>query len=128
MSTPPLDPITIGIAVASLVVGAGAAQYLGPYLVIGLGALLGSMIALRSAVDVPNGWRAMIFALVMIALSMSIAIPFAEGMAAVVGKDWKWLAFPVATGLAAMGERGWGALWEKVKKLWFTALDNMRPS
>jgi hypothetical protein len=124
MSHPPLDPISVGIAVATLVVGAGSAQYAGPYLVIFIGALLGSMIALRRRDPGPR-MHAALFVVILIVWSMSLTVPIAEGTAAAAGKDWKWLAFPVATGLAALGE-DWERVGAKVKSLYFAALDRMR--
>jgi hypothetical protein len=104
MSHPPLDPVSLGIAAASGVVGIGAAQYIGPYLVIGLGATFGALLALRRSEKDRTGGQAVLTIAALVLWSMMLTMPVAEFFAGFVGRDWKWLAFPVATGLAWVGD------------------------
>ena len=126
MSHPPLDPVSVGIAAASGIVGVGAAQYIGPYLVIALGGLFGALLALRRSDQERTGFQAMTFAGALVLWSLVITMPLAEGAAGIVGRDWKWLAFPVATGVAWVGD-DWpgmaGKALARVKRLLYSWLD-----
>lgn len=125
-ATPPLDPVSVAIAAASGVVGVGAAQYIGPYLVIGLGGLFGALLALRRSEQERTGLQALGFGAALVVAATMVTVPLAESAAALAGKDWKWLAFPIATGVAWVGD-GWHAFaeraWKRVSKRVFAWMD-----
>lgn len=125
-SPPPLDPVSVAIAAASGVVGVGAAQYIGPYLVIGLGGLFGALLALRRSEQERTGWQALWFGAALVVTATVVTVPLAESAAALAGKDWKWLAFPVATGIAWIGD-DWpaftGRVWKRFSKRVFAWMD-----
>lgn len=101
--TPALDPVSVATAAVAALLGVGAAEYLGPYLVMLLGAFLGSLVALWLR-DPTRRVNPFLFVLALMILSTMISVPIAEMVGAWAGKDWKWALFPVSAVLSGIGE------------------------
>jgi hypothetical protein len=111
-----IDPVSVAVAVASLIIGPQAAQIAGPYAAIIVGSFAGCLLALRTR-DPSSTFKAGWF----IALLMTMSVMLTVGVSLVVSKwtgwDSQWLLFPVSLLLAGAGER-----WLTVPALAFDAL------
>lgn len=106
--TPPIDPVTVAIAIATGLFGSTAAQYVGPYAVIIVGALIGAAWS-ASRRDPGSRIGTAAFILLLIGLAVLVSVPLAEVAARYVGQDSRWMLGPVAVVVAGVGER-WPAL------------------
>ncbi len=108
MSTtpPPIDIVTVSVALATAVFGSAAGQYVGPYAVIFLGAVLGSA---WSASKRTPGTRigTLTYMAILVGIALLITVPLAEAAGAWLGRDSRWLLGPVAALVGGVGER-WG--------------------
>lgn len=100
---PPVDIVTGAITLATWLVGARAAELVGPYAVIVLAAVLGSAWgASRSA---PRTRVAALFAMVrVVGLALLVSMPLAELLAVHVGLTQRWMLGPVAALVGGIGE------------------------
>jgi hypothetical protein len=90
-------------AVLGALVGPQALPYASAYIVIGCGALIGSVVALfRRAPCSPI--RSLGFIGIMWAVAMGCTAPAAEWISRYLNQPVAWLLFPVSLGIAAVGE------------------------
>ncbi|HWH74897.1 MAG TPA: hypothetical protein VNV16_11615 [Methylibium sp.] len=109
---PPLDIVTVAIALVSLAVGPELAAQVGPYSVILLSAVGG---AAWSASASPEASRLLTLRhmLAMVGLALIGTVPLAEGLARLAGIEARWAFGPVAAIIAARPDwvlawaRGW---------------------
>ena len=99
-STPPLDIVTVMIALATWVVGSEAAYYIGPYSVIIAGAVGGATWS-ASARPTENRWQTFRYVLWMIGLALISTIPLAEIIARYTDIAPRWMFAPLAVLIAA---------------------------
>jgi len=97
---PPLDIVTVAIAVASLIFGPDVAALVGPYSVIVLAAIGG---AAWSASSTPEATRraTLLHMLLMVGLALLGTVPLAEVLARLASIDARWALGPVAAVIAA---------------------------
>lgn len=102
MSAPPqsLDIVTVMIAAATWAVGAEAAQIIGPYSVIILGAIGGATWSASSRQS-ENRWQALRYVLWMVGLALIATVPLAEIIARWTEIAPRWMFAPVAVVIAA---------------------------
>lgn len=97
---PPLDIVTVAIALLSVFFGANIAVVLGPYAVILLAAIGGASwsLASRPATDTRP---AVLHMLLMVGLALIGTVPLAEGVARLFGLEARWMFAPVSVVIAA---------------------------
>lgn len=100
---PPVDVVTVAIALLAGAIGAPAAQLVGPYAVIVLAAVLGAAwSASRSA---PRTRCGVVLSMArVVGLALLVAVPLAELLALHVGLERRWLLGPVAAIVGGVGE------------------------
>jgi hypothetical protein len=113
---PPLDIVTVAIAVAALVTGPDLAALIGPYSVILLAAVGG---AAWSASSTPEGTRkaTLTHMLAMVGLALIGTVPLAEALARFAGIEARWVFGPMAAVIAARPDWvvGWVRRWFATK-------------
>lgn len=104
MSTAPLDPSSIAIALIGTIAGTEMAAYLGPYSVIAAGGAAGACIALSRS-EQTSTIRACIFVALMTCISLMLTVSAAELIHyAFPVLEVKWLLTPVAIMIGAIGQ------------------------
>jgi hypothetical protein len=98
--TPPLDIVTVMIAAATWAIGSEAAQYVGPYSVIILGAIGGATWSASSRQS-ESRWQALRYVLWMVGLALIATVPLAELIARWTEIAPRWIFAPVAVVVAA---------------------------
>ena len=100
--SPPIDIVTVVIALASAAFGPELAAYVGPYAVILLGALLG---AAWSASRKEPGTRVSTLGHIalMVGWALMVTVPTALLAGKAFGWESKWLLGPVAVVIAGIG-------------------------
>lgn len=97
---PSLDIVTVMIAAATWAVGSEAAQIIGPYSVIILGAIGGATWSASSRVS-ETRWEALRYVLWMVGLALTATVPLAYLIANYTGLAPHWMFAPLAVVIAA---------------------------
>jgi len=109
MNSPDLTPVHVFTVIASSVFGVQMASIIGPYIVIGIGALGGaSVMTMQRTGD--NNTRAFVYFFASSALAVLLTVP-ASLVAASLYEPIKeqWLFAPVSFGLGFLGDK-WAAI------------------
>jgi hypothetical protein len=113
MQDPHLDLYSVASMLLALAVGPQFAPALAAYIIIALGALVGTLPALKQR-DPSNSASAIVFVLVLSAWSFGLTFGTSLVIQHYTGIGWQWFLFPVSFGISAMGDR-WlqapGLLW-----------------
>lgn len=99
---PPIDIVTVAIALATLLFGPTVAELVGPYSVIVLGAALGGAWS-ASRREAGSRTSTVGHMLLMIGLALLITVPLAFLGSQYLPVDPKWLLGPVAVVIAGIG-------------------------
>lgn len=99
---PPIDVVTVAIALASAAFGPQVAAIVGPYAVIFLGAVLGGAWS-ASRRDPEGRGSTIVHMLLMIGLAALITVPLASVASNYAELDLKWFLGPVAVVIAGIG-------------------------
>lgn len=105
MSTPAppaIDVVTVAIAVSTFAFGPAVAQFVGPYSVIFLGAVLGGAWS-ASRRDAASRGSTIVHMMLMIGLAVLITVPAAGIASNYLTLDLKWLLGPMAVVIAGIG-------------------------
>lgn len=101
--TPPVDLVTVSIALATALFGAKAAALVGPYAVIVLGAVVGG--AWSTSRQPPTSWLASLgFIARVVGLALLITVPLASLVAQHAGLQVTWMLGPVAAVIGGIGQ------------------------
>lgn len=98
--TPPLDIVTVAIALSTWALGAELAQYVGPYSIIFLGALGGATWSASSREN-ETRWQALRYVIWMVGLALIVTVPLAEMISRWSDVAAHWMFAPVAVVVAA---------------------------
>lgn len=126
MPDPHLDLYSVLLMLLVASVGPQVAPALAAYIIITVGALMGTLVALkmRAPDETPGGALskasgALLFVFVLTAWSCGITFGASMLIQKWSGASWQWLLFPVAFGISSIGHR-WlelpGLAWDLVKK------------
>lgn len=99
---PPIDVVTVAIAVTTLLFGPAVAEFVGPYSVIFLGAALGGAWSASRREPDSRGSTVLHMAL-MIGLAVLITVPASSVASRQFGIELKWMLGPVAVVIAGIG-------------------------
>jgi hypothetical protein len=99
---PPIDVVTVAIALASIAFGPRVAEMVGPYAVIFLGAALGGAWS-ASRRDPASRGSTIVHMLLMMGLAALITVPLAGVAVHYLELDLKLLLGPVAVVIAGIG-------------------------
>jgi hypothetical protein len=100
---PPIDIVTVAIAIATALFGRDVAAVVGPYAVIVLGALLGAAwSASRREPSTPGSTLGHM--VMMVGLALLVTVPIAAVAGQYAGLESKWLLGPVAVVIAGIGQ------------------------
>ena len=102
-SPPPLDIVTVSVAIAGAFFGAEVAAVIGPYAVIVLGALLGAAWSATRR-DAETRTSALGHVVLMIGWALIVTVPLAIIGGQFFGLESKWLLGPVAVVIAGIGQ------------------------
>lgn len=103
MTSTPLDPSSIAVAIIGSVCGAEIANYLGPYSVIAAGGAAGACIALSRS-EQTTTLKACIFVALMTSISIMLTVSASELIRyAFPSIEIKWLLAPVAIIIGGVG-------------------------
>lgn len=105
---PPIDIVSVCIALATLLFGNDLAQIVGPYAVIIMGAVLGSGLS-AARLEPGKGMSTGMHMLTYITLALLLAVPVAFVVERQMGYAHKWLLGPVAVLVSGIGH-DWPAL------------------
>lgn len=103
--TQQLDPVSVSVAIAGVLVGPGLADLVGPYAVIILAATTGAGWSLSKRESVPR-WTAVLFFLRLNALAVLITV----GLATLATKVWptmgdvNWMLAPISLLVGGIGD------------------------
>lgn len=102
---PHLDLFSVASMLLALAVGPQIAPALAAYIIIFLGAVIGTLPALKMREPSEKPTSALLFVTVL--TSWSVGLTFGVSMLAQqkFGIGWQWLLFPVSFGISAIGER-----------------------
>jgi hypothetical protein len=101
--SPPIDIVTVAIAIATALFGREIAAVVGPYAVIVLGALLGAAwSASRREQSTPGNTFGHM--LLMVGWALIVTVPLAAVAGTYAGLESKWLLGPVAVVIAGIGQ------------------------
>jgi hypothetical protein len=105
MSTPqpPIDIVTVAIAIASAAFGPELASVVGPYAVILLGAALGAAWS-ASRREPGSRMGTLAHVLLMMGWALLVTVPAAAIAGQAFGWESKWLLGPVAVVIAGIGQ------------------------
>lgn len=105
-ATPPMDVVSVIVAVVAVTLGPELAPYVGAYTVLSLGAGIGAMIAVWRKPPSSRASAAALF-VTMAIVSVCTAAPVAQIAINYVYDEaptgWQWVFFPAALGIAAIG-------------------------
>lgn len=105
-SAPPLDIVSVAVALATAVFSPEVAALLGPYAVIFLGAMLGGAWS-ASRLELPGRWPTVKYLLGIVALALLVTVPAAEiASRYYTGLSFNYLLGPVAVFIGALGPDG----------------------
>lgn len=99
---PPLDIVTLAIAVITAVLGPGSAAIVGPYVVILLGAVMGSAWS-ASRRETETRLATLRHMFLHVSLALLATVPVAIWLGRVLEFDDKWLLGPVAAVIGGIG-------------------------
>ena len=99
---PHLDVVSVAVVLLATLLGNEMAQYVGPYLVIVAGALVGSALALRRRPP-SSTWVAVGFAAWLTSITVLFTVPVAYGLSRVIDENYRWFLAPAAVLLAGIG-------------------------
>lgn len=122
MTTPPqpLDIVTVAVAIASVLFGARMAAIVGPYAVIFIGAVVGSVYSATGRAS-SGKLSALGYCALMVLLSVSITVPAAEILAPYIRvSEPRHLFFVVSAGISAVGDKWPGVIlwaWGLLQKM-----------
>jgi hypothetical protein len=102
-ATPPIDIVTVAVAVCASLFGAQVAEIVGPYSVIVMGAVLGAAWSTSRRDALPR-LSALGHVLLMVALALLVSVPAAELLALHTPLASRWLLGPVAAVVAGIGQ------------------------
>jgi hypothetical protein len=124
-SNPPIDPVTVAIAIAGTAFSPQLAQLIGPYAVIVLAAILGAGIS-AGLRDQSSRTSTLLHMVTWVGLSLLFTVPLSMLVMAYAvpeGVQLQWLLGPVATLIAGVGHR-WPQLlvWLVIERGWMDYL------
>lgn len=107
MSAAPTDlsPVALASVLLATFVGPQVLPLASAYLVIGAGAFIGALVGLYRRSPL-RPMSSLLFVTVMMSVSVGGTVPLATMIASYFDKPQPWFFFPVAVGIAAIGE-GW---------------------
>lgn len=112
-----LDIVAVAVTVAATVFSPAAAEIVGPYAVIFLGAALGSAWS-ASRLQLRTKWALTKYVIGMVLLALLVTVPTAVATARYVdGVGFNYLLPPVAIGIGALGADGIAWLWREGVRL-----------
>lgn len=122
---PHLDLFSVFSMLLAVYVGPQYAPALAAYIIIIMGALLGTLPALknRDPTEKPSG--ALLFCLGLVTWSCGITFAVSLLIQQYTGLGWKWLLFPVAFAISSFGDKWLQApmlVWSWGKKTLFAML------
>lgn len=100
---PPIDIVSLAIALAGLIFGQELAQMIGPYAVIMMGASLGAVIS-ASRLEPGTGMHWAAHLGFFVTLALLVTVPLAYWLERQLGFESKWLFGPVAILVAGIGQ------------------------
>ena len=105
---PPIDVVSVAIALAGLIFGHDLAQIVGPYAVIIMGASLGGALS-AARLEPGKGMSVSLHMVLYVMAAVLITVPTAYLLERQFGFGSKWLLGPVAILVAGIGQ-DWPAL------------------
>lgn len=124
MTDPRLDIFSVLSMLLALAVGPQFAPALAAYIIIFIGAMLGTLPALKARAPTDTSTSALVFVLVLTAWSFGVTFGVSVVIQQYSGIGWQWFLFPVSFGISAIGERWmqapglvWGLFWNVVGKV-----------
>lgn len=99
---PPIDIVTLAIAIITAVLGPGSAAIVGPYVVILLGAVMGSAWS-ASRRETETRMATLRHMCLHVVLALLVTVPIALWLGKWLDFDDKWLLGPVAAVIGGVG-------------------------
>ena len=99
---PPLDIVTLAIAIITALLGPGSAAIVGPYVIILLGAVMGSAWS-ASRRETESRTATLRHMFLHVTLALLATVPVAIWLGRVLEFDDKWLLGPVAAVIGGIG-------------------------
>lgn len=125
MQDPHLDLFSVFSMILAVSVGPQVAPALAAYIVIFLGAIVGTLPALKMREPSDKPTSAILFVTVLTVWSVGITFGASLLIQKHSGVGWQWLLFPVSFGISALGERWLEApaiAWRFGKRAFFAML------
>lgn len=103
-----IDPVSVAIAIAGSIIGAELATYVGPYVVIAAGGVVGASFALtrRPPDSKPHP---VLFVAWLTVVALLLTVPASIVLASVTGWNTRWMLVPVSALVAGIGHE-WPAV------------------
>jgi len=124
MADPRLDLFSVMSMLLALAVGPQFAPALAAYIIIFIGAMIGTLPALKAREPSDKQSSALIFVFVLTAWSFGLTFVVSVLIDRYSGIGWQWFLFPVSFGVSAIGDRWmqapgmvWGLFWGAVGKV-----------
>lgn len=103
MTDPRLDIFSVLSMLLALAVGPQFAPALAAYIIIFIGAMLGTLPALKARAPTDTSTSALVFVLVLTAWSFGVTFGVSVVIQQYSGIGWQWFLFPVSFGISADG-------------------------
>lgn len=123
MSDPKLDFFSVLSMLLAVSVGPQFAPALAAYIIILIGSMIGSLVALKMRPPTDKSTNALMFVIVLTAWSFGVTFGASLLIQQYSGIGWQWLLFPVSIGISSFGERWlqaprmvWRILWDLIGK------------
>lgn len=107
--TPPIDPVTVAITLASAMFGPPLAAIVGTYAVIVIGAIAGSAWSASGRPPAASRVSTLGYIALFVTLALLVTVPGAELLARYIKLDPSWVMGPLAAFIGGVGDK-WPAL------------------
>jgi hypothetical protein len=125
MADPHLDLYSVFLILLSVGLGPELAPAVAAYIIIIPAAFVGALVALKQRPPDEGSKGALVYLTILTLWSIGITFGVSRVIQTHSGIDWRWLLFPVAFGISALGDRWLKApemLWGYLRRLYGAAL------
>lgn len=128
---PPLDIVTVLIAISTALFGQHVAGVVGPYAVILLGAILGAAWSASRRPPSPTRFGTFGYILMLVGWALLITVPATELLANYAKLEKRWILGPVAAVIGGIGDdwpKIFAWVWNRVRNRFERRLGGTAPS